>query len=135
MDMNLKILLAATCFAFWPLFMQRSGISGNVSSVLFTLIVFVILTPFIIGGLRNMTDVDWKMLIVAGILGAIGLMAFNSMLAEATKENVSLYAMVVIFIQVFILAIHHIYMNGGISFTKSVGLVMAVMASYLLLKK
>jgi hypothetical protein len=131
-SLQIKAAMAGIFFGLWPLFMNRSKLSGNVSSALFSLIVFVCVLPFAIGGLKSVAGMDWKMAAAAGIAGAIGVMCFNGMLAKATKEDVGMLFVIMIVVQTTIPAAYSIYMNGSMSPTKGIGFVLAFVAAILL---
>lgn len=130
--LQIKAALAGIFFGLWPLFMNRSKLSGNVSSAAFSLIVFVCVLPFALGGLKGISGVDWKMVFAAGAAGAIGVMCFNNMLAKTTKEEVGLLFVVMIVAQTTVPAVYHVIMNGSMSLTKGIGFVLAFIAGVLL---
>jgi hypothetical protein len=131
-SLQIKAALAGVFFGLWPLFMNRSKMTGNVSSAFFSLIVFVCVLPFALGGLKSMDGINWKMVAAAGIAGAIGVLFFNGMLAKATKENVGMLFVIMIVVQTTIPAMNYAIMNGGMSPSKIIGFVMAFTAAILL---
>jgi hypothetical protein len=133
-DSQIKALLAGVFFGLWPLFMNRSGLSGNVSAFAFSALVAVFVFPFAVGGLGHLTNIRWLMVIAAGLLGAIGVMCFNGMLAKATAQNVSTLFVLMIVVQTAIPAIYQVIVNGGASPTKCLGFAFAAIAAILLLK-
>ena len=122
-SLQIKAALAGVFFGIWPLLMNRSKLNGSVSSAAFSLLVFVFVLPFAMSGSKNFDGVNWKMVLAAGVAGAIGVIFFNGMLAKATKENVGLLFIIMIVVQTAIPAIYYIYMNGEINPTKVVGFV------------
>ncbi len=132
--LQIRSLLAGLCFGIWPLLMQRSGLTGNLSSFVFTAIVLVCVTPFTFGNVGNLTNANWMIAIVAGIFGGIGVMSFNGMLAKATSQNVSSLFVLMIVVQTSIPAIYNITQNGGMTATKGLGFILAIVAGILLTK-
>ena len=135
-SLPLKAAIAGVFFGLWPLFMNRSGLSGNVSSMVFTAVVLICVTPFalrhIAGGTENFAQVSWTMAAAAGIAGAIGVMAFNGMLAQATPQSVGTLFVVMIVVQTTVPAIYSAVMNGEVTLTKATGFVFAGLAAVLL---
>jgi hypothetical protein len=111
--LQVRSLLAGLCFGIWPLLMQRSGLTGNFSSFVFTAIVLVCVTPFTFGNVGSLTSVNWGVTVAAGIFSSIGVMSFNGMLAKATPQNVSSLFVLMIVVQVSIPAIYSVTQNGG----------------------
>jgi uncharacterized membrane protein len=133
-NLQMKALLAGLFFGIWPLFMNKSGLNGNVSSVVFAGIACVCLIPLSIGAWGNIGNTKWVMVIAAGILGAIGLICFNGMLAKATAQNVSTLFVLMIVMQTAVPILYQVMMNGGMSLTKGIGFALAAIATVLLLK-
>lgn len=135
-NLFIKAAVAGVFFGLWPLFMNRSGLSGNVSPMIFNLVVLICVTPFairgLIGGTENFAQVSWTMAIFAGITGAIGVMAFNGMLAQATPQSVGSLFVVMIVVQTVISAIYNAVMSGEVTLTKAAGFVFAGIAGILL---
>ncbi len=134
MSLQVKAMLAGLFFGIWPLLMNRSNLSGNLSSAIFTAIVLICVLPFSLGSTINVTNINWGMALPAGILGALGIMSFNGMLAKATPANVSTLFVLMILVQTVIPATYHIAINGGLNLTKGLGFVFAAIAAILLLK-
>lgn len=134
MDINLAVraLIAGIFFGMWPLFMNRSGLNGNVASTAFTVGVLICVTPFALGSLGNLGKPNWKMIIGASIIGSIGLLLFNGMLAKATPQNVSAYFAVMILAQVSVPAIYNIIETGKMTTTKGFGFLLAIISGVLL---
>lgn len=134
MDASLavKALIAGIFFGLWPLFMNRSGLNGNVASIAFTIGVLVCVTPFAIGSLRGLEKTDWNMAIAASIVGAIGLLLFNVTLSKATPQNVSTYFAVMILAQVSVPAVYNIIVTGKLTASKGLGFLLAIISGVLL---
>lgn len=135
-SLPLKAAVAGLFFGLWPLFMNRSGLSGSVSSLVFTSVVLLCVLPFgirhILGGTEDFAQVSWMMAIVAGICSAIGVMAFNSMLANATPQKVGTLFVLMIIVETVVPAAYSVVINGGVSLTRAAGFVFAAIAAILL---
>ncbi len=130
--LQIKALLAGLAFGIWPLLMNRSGLSGNLSSAVFTAIALTCVTPFAVSNLSSLASTNWVMAISAGVIGALGLLSFNGMLAKATPQNVSMLFVLMIVVQTALPAVYNIVMNGGMSVSKGLGFVLAIAAAILL---
>lgn len=133
-SLQVKALLAGLFFGLWPLLMNKSGLSGNVSAMAFSGLVLVFVTPFAIGDIGHMMNIRWMMVVGAGLFGAVGVMCFNGMLAKATPQSVSTLFVLMIVVQTAVPAIYQAIINGGVSLTKGVGFALAAIAAVLLCK-
>jgi cytochrome c oxidase subunit IV len=132
--LQINALLAGLFFGIWPLFMNRSGLSGNASAMAFSGLVAIFVAYFGIRDFSQSTDIKWVMVICAGLFGAVGVMCFNGMLAKATPQNVGTLFVLMIVIQTAVPALYQVIMNGGLSLNKIVGFVLAACAAVLLTK-
>ncbi|MHB1316414.1 MAG: hypothetical protein ACYCZW_00975 [Minisyncoccota bacterium] len=132
--LQIRSIIAGVCFGVWPLLMQKSGLSGNASSLVFTGIVFSCVIPFAVGNMGDLSTIHWKMAIISGILSATGVMFFNGMLAKATPQNVSSLFVLMIIVQISVPAIYNIFGDGNITLTKGLGFIFAIIAGVLLIK-
>ncbi len=133
-DLVIKAVLAGIFFGVWPLFMNRSGLGGNVSSAVFALIVFIMVFPFAIKSIGfSLPAGNWLMVVLAGIFGALGLLSFNGMLAGVSSERVGSLFVVMIIVQIAIPAIYQVFMTGELPVTKAMGFILAVGAAFFLL--
>ena len=88
-ELHVRAILAGVLFSFWPLLMNRSGLTGNVSSAVFTLGAFIVVSPFALYEFRSTTpSIVWAMAIGACVFGGLGLLVFNGMLSKATPQAV-----------------------------------------------
>lgn len=136
MSLELKAVLAGLFFGIWPLLMNRSDLSGNVSSAFFGLFALIGVLPFAIyanGGLA-LPAANWTMVIWAGVFGAMGLLAFNGMLAGATPKTVSTLFVLMTVVQVVVAAGYQVVVTRQLSADKGLGYVAAGVAAYLLLR-
>jgi len=133
-ELYVKALLAGVFFGIWPLLMNRSGLSGNLSSLIFTVVVLCGVTPFAIGKVSNISNANWYMAIGAGLAGAAGILLFNGMLAKATPQNVATLFIVMMLAQIAVPALYQMFLAGGLSLARGVGMVLAGISAVLLLK-
>jgi len=133
-SLQLNALLAGLFLGLWPLFMNRSGLSGNASALAFSGLVAVFVAYFGIRDFSQSSDVKWIFVICAGLFGAVGVMCFNGMLAKATPKDVSTLFVLMIVVQTAIPALYQVVMNSGLTLNKAVGFVLAACAAVLLTK-
>ena len=131
-DLQLKAILAGICFGIWPLLMNRSGLSGNFSSLVFTTVILVCIAPFAIGHVGNLSNANWVMVVGAGVFSSLGLIFFNGMLSKTTPQNVSPLFVLMIVTQASLPAVYSIIMNNGITTTKGLGFILAIAGAVLL---
>ena len=134
MSLEIKSVIAGILFGIWPLFMNRSGLSGNLSTFVFASVVLLCVFPFAANSLQNIGNANWVWAIAAGVFGSMGLLAFNSVLSKATPQNVGIFIVLMIVVQTVVPAVYQAIMTGGLPFTKIVGFVLAAVAAVLLLK-
>lgn len=87
-SLYLKALIAGVAFGIWPLLMNRSNLSGNVATSIYTIVVMLLVLPFAWGNLKSASQGNWWMIILAGIAGAVGMLYYNGILAEASSKRV-----------------------------------------------
>ena len=133
-SLEIKSVAAGILFGIWPLFMNRSGLAGNLGTFVFASVVLLCVLPFAAGSLSNIENAHWVYAIVAGIFGALGLLAFNSMLSKTTPQNVGILIVLMIVVQTVVPAVYQAIMNGGLPFSKIIGLVLAAVSAVLLVK-
>lgn len=134
-DLKIKAALAGLFFGIWPLIMQRSGLNGIASSIIFAGCAAVMLLPFSSGSWTSSADTKWILVFISGALGAYGLFNFNAMLAKATPQNLSTLFVLMILVQTAVPAIYQIIISAGsITFIKISGFVLAIVAAMLLAK-
>lgn len=127
-----RAILAGLLFGIWPLLMNKSGLTGNMSSLVFTAFAILTVAPFAMnegfGSLRTAAPIFF---ISAGIVAGIALLLFNGMLSQATPKQVSSLFLISLMAQIVSPAIYHMYQNG-IEPKKLAGITLAVLASILL---
>jgi len=134
-DLVLKSVMAGLMFGIWPLLMQRSGLSGNVSSAIFAGVAFLIVVPFAIhsGVIGAIKLAPLPMLgLVAGIFGGIGLLFLNGMLAKVSVEQVGIMFVIMILVQLMVPVLYQFAITGDYSVQKIVGVIAAFVAVILL---
>lgn len=130
-----KAMLGGALFAIWPMFMNKSGLTGNVSAAMFAVCAFVGVLPFALSGNGfSIPTANWTMVFAAGGIGALGLLAFNGALSSATEQNVGTLIVVTTIAQVSVAALYQTVMSGHLSVEKAIGYVAAALAAYLLLR-
>ncbi|KKS38964.1 MAG: hypothetical protein UV01_C0001G0040 [Parcubacteria group bacterium GW2011_GWA2_42_14] len=134
-DLRVMAALAGIFFGLWPLFMNRSGLTGNVSSAAFCVAAFIGVLPFAIkSGVASLATANWLMVAFAGLFGALGLLSFNGMLAGSSIQNVGNMFVLMTVVQIVVASVYQAMMNGHVSIDKIGGYVAAAMAAYLLLR-
>lgn len=133
-NLTTKAILAGLLFGIWPLFMNKSGLSGNTSSLAFATVVLICLLPFSYKGISEIPQSAWWWAVVAGVIASLGLLAFNGMLAKATVANVGTLFVLMIVVQTAVPALYQCVMDGSISWTKGAGFVLAAASAFLLMK-
>jgi len=138
MNIQTKAVLAGVFFGIWPLIMNKSGLNGFVSSALFSGIACLIILPFSAsqwGSLHAISATSWMLVVVSAAIGAMGLIAFNGMLAQAKPQDVSTLFVLMVIAQTAVPAIYKIFLNGGeLSMDKVYGFILAGIAAHLLIK-
>jgi len=133
-SLELKSIIAGVLFGIWPLFMNRSGLAGNLASFVFASVVLLSVSPFAVSNLSQLSNSYWLWAVAAGVFAAVGLLLFNSVLSKATPQSVGTFFVLMIIIQTVVPSVYQVIMNGEISITKLAGFVLAVVASFLLVK-
>ena len=133
-SLEFKSIIAGVLFGIWLLFINRSGLTGNVASFVFASVVLLSVSPFAVSNLSQIGNSYWIWAVAAGIIGAAGLLLFNNVLSKATPQSVGILVVLMILIQTVVPAVYQVIMIGEISMTKLAGFVLAVVASFLLVK-
>ncbi|MFA5773149.1 MAG: hypothetical protein WC908_00555 [Candidatus Paceibacterota bacterium] len=131
----IKIVIAGMLFGIWPLLMNRSGLSGSVASFVFAFVVLICVFLFSLTQPMEISSAHWIFAISAGVIGAIGLLLFNGVIAKATVQNVGLLFVIMLIAQTAIPAVYQSIMAGGISFQKILGFLLAIVSIVLLITK
>ena len=128
MDNLLKFfsIVAGISFGAWPLVMNKSPLPWGTSSAIFTTTILLCMIPFAINNPGNVTKRTIWIPIIAGLISAVGISCFNSMLVKATKQNLGSLFLIMIVIQTAFPIAYDIMMNNGISMKKGLGFIMAL---------
>jgi len=134
-ELQLKALLSGIAWGIWPLFMAKSGVSGNVSSTVFSIVVVIGVLPFALSNMgRSMAGANWTMVVIAGLISAGGLLLFNGMLAGSTRHNVGALIVVMTLAQTAVPALYQVISDGRLTITRGIGFAAAFIAAVLLIK-
>lgn len=126
-------LLAGLFFGAWPLMMQRTGLQGNLSATVFAGVAFVVVgLATLKSGFEPLHSVNLPLAFAAGVVGAIGLLCFNNMLAGATRETVTNLFITAIVVQVVVPAAYNMAVTGDLSLRKLLGFAAALATAWLL---
>lgn len=135
---NLYVLsvFAGVFFGLWPLLLNRSGLNGNVASVIFSGIGFICIAAFAftIGKMSIPAHTNWWLAIAAGAASAIGVLIFNNVLAKSSPLNVATLFVLMLVVQIAVAAIYQVIVSGNLSIIKSLGFIFAGVTAWLLLK-
>lgn len=133
--MRVLAIVAGLCFGIYPLFLNKSGLTGNISSAVFCVAVLIGVLPFAaksaLGG-ASLIPSSWLMIVGAGVFGALGLLAFNGMLAGVPQAIVGSFFLTMIMVQITVPALYQIVVTGELPLAKVLGLIAAALAAYLL---
>lgn len=134
-EMQVKAVIAGIFFGIWPLFMNRSGLNGNVSSLFYGAAALIGILPFALYSNGFAIPVaNWTMVVCAGAFGAIGLLLFTGVLSTATPQNIGTLFVLVNVMQVVVAGTYQAYMSGHLATDKGLGYLAAALAAYLLLR-
>jgi len=132
-DIWVRVVITGLCFGAWPLIMNKSGLTGNTSSLILTLVVLVVVGSVAIGDIGKISGANWWAVIIASVLSAIGLLALNGGLAVVTPQQVGVFLILMTLIQISTAALYHVFQNG-VTIDKLVGFGFAFAAVYFLSK-
>lgn len=131
---QVKAILAGLFFGLWPLFMNRSGLAGTVSSFTFAFIAMVVVMPFALHTTGfAIPAANWLMVACGGIFGALGLLSFSGMLADVPPEKVGSFFVAMIIVQIMIPATYQVIMTQELPLAKAAGFALAIIAAFLLI--
>lgn len=134
-DLYLRAALGGLFFGLWPLFMNRSHLNGYVSSACFSMATLVGVLPFALASNGfTVPAADWKMVALAGLFGALGLLFFNSMLARVSPQNVGVMFVIMNLMQLAVIAAYQAWASGGMPTHRIVGYAAAAFATFLLVR-
>jgi len=133
-ELYIKMGIAGILFGAWPLIMNRSGLESGVTTVILSTTTLVLVAPFALrSDFSSAAQHPWLIALAAGIVGGLGLLAFNSALAKASTERVGSLFVLMTIVQISVAALYHAWVNGGVSIKQGVGFAAAACAAFLLL--
>lgn len=127
-ELYMRNIIAGILLGLWPIVMNRSGLTGNLSAAVFSGAAFAITIPFAIQTGIAGTVSGWAIGISAGVIAGIGIILFNGVLARAPKEIVGSLFITMITVQIMIPITTHILVNREISIKHVVGFAAAIVA-------
>ncbi|PLX27960.1 hypothetical protein C0583_01850 [Candidatus Parcubacteria bacterium] len=116
-------VISGLCFGLWPLFVNKSLLSGFVSAFFICLVSIIIFFPMAWSSLGEIRNANISMVLVGSVLSAIGIVFLTLMLANTKDKEVSIIFIIMICFQIAVPAIYHIYLEGGISLNKVIGFI------------
>jgi drug/metabolite transporter (DMT)-like permease len=132
-DLQIKAVLVGVTFGIWPIVISKSGLNGYVAAVLYTLVGLLVMIPFVFGHLAGpMMTRGLIIAVIAGLIGAGGMLLYTSMLSKAPAQNVGTLLVTAFMVQLAVPAIYQIFRGGQMTVTRGVGLVAAFAAAVLL---
>ncbi|MDD5289934.1 MAG: hypothetical protein PHT40_01880 [Patescibacteria group bacterium] len=128
--------LAGILFGTYPLFINRSGLNGNVAAGFYCLMCLVVILPLALRSIDNaeLAKANWVMAITASIIGAIGTLALNDFLFKTKRspeKAASLY-LIMLMIQISVPAFYKCIITRQVSLAKIIGFLAAILAAFLL---
>jgi len=134
---TLLALLAGVCFGAWPIFMQKSGLNGFTQAFVFSFILVVIVTPIAYFGHGDLTQIQWRMAVIAAIIGAFGTIIYTSAISKALTTQTSLATVILIqvVVQTVVPVVWEAIQTKTMPTTKLVGCMLAIATLVCLTKK
>ena len=135
-NLQISSIIAGVFFGLWPLLLNKSGLNGNVASIIFSGIGFICIAvvAFTIGNMSIPTHTNWWLAIAAGAVSAVGVLIFNNVLAKSSPLNVTTLFALMLVVQIAVAAIYQVIISGNLSITKGLGFIFAVATTVLLLR-
>jgi len=133
-ELVLRSVIAGIMFGLWPLMMQRSGLQGNVSSIIFAGAAFLTVLPFAArtGIAPAMQNTNVALGLAAGIIGGVGLLFLNGMLARVSVNKVGAMFAIMILVQLTIPVVYQFVITGNYPAKQIIGALLAVISVLLL---
>lgn len=127
------MLLAGASFTFWPIFMNRSGLGGNMASAVFSIMVLIGVLPFaVMEGTSSLFTARWLMVALAGVFGAIGMLSFTTGIMNQAPAALSSLLLLMFIAQISVASLYQGFTGGGITLTKLAGFATAILTAFLL---
>jgi len=131
-SLSIKAVLTGILFGAWPLLMNRSGLGGNISSLVLVIVMLLVILPFSIGDFGEIFNANLMFAVGAAVLGAAGILLLNGILFKASPQNLGPLLVLVFVAQIVVSSIYHVVVTGGITVTKGIGFALAVITAILL---
>lgn len=123
------VLLSGGLFGAWPLLMNYSRLTGFLYPAAYCVAVIILLAPFaLFGDKSSIHGADWKYVVLAGIAGAGGLIAFCYLAANTEKETFSILFIITLVIQASIPTLYLTFKTGKLPGFLLAGVVAASVA-------
>ncbi len=135
-EVQVRAILAGLFFGIWPIVMSWTGLKGNASAAAFSGITFLIVIPLALQGtsFADLAQANWKFALLAGLTGALGVIAFNGGLAITNKYTVSTFFITMIAVQIMVPAVYKVFATRFVTPEQLIGFTLAMSATYLLNK-
>ncbi len=131
--LQIQFILAGFFFGAWPLFMNRSGLSGILSSLILCGLITLFLLPLSINEFKNIENANWVMVLSASAFSALGMILLGKGLFSANQNNVSSLFITLMVAQATVPAVYKIILTGGnITIKQILGFATAIMTAILL---
>ncbi len=127
------MLVAGLFFGIWPLIMNRSGLGGVQSAIIFSTCAAVIIIAF--GGMTqgfNFTGAKFSYVFIASCFGGAGLIFLSIGLAHTSPKQVSKLFLIMVIAQIVVPATYHAFVNGGLDVRTGLGITTALVTAFLL---
>lgn len=136
MDKNqFQAIFAGICFGLYPLLLNKCRVNGNIMVAVFSLGVALFIIPFALSQVKNLANTDWRMLIGASMISAVGMMFMTRFLSGNSQASIGLLIILMVVTQALVTAIYQICMDGSASITRVLGFGCAIVSIVLLNKK
>lgn len=133
--LQLKAALAGALLGLWPLFMNRSGLSGTFGAAIVTALSLAVMLPAVWfdlePGLTTLAAARWGSVALAALASGVGLLVFNSLIASASPAAIGGLFLLMLVVQASVPAIYTMVV-GGPTLRKTAGLLAAGLAILLL---
>lgn len=134
-ELQLKAALAGALLGLWPLFMNRSGLSGTFGAAIVTALSLAVILPAVWtereAGLATLSGAQWWAVLAAGLTSGLGLLVFNGMIASASPAVIGGLFLLMLVVQASVPAIYAMVV-GGPTIRRALGLLAAGLAIVLL---
>jgi len=130
----LLAVISGVCFGAWPLLMRFSGLAGNMSSfVMFvgsTCVTVAFIAAF--GSFSIQGSPDYRYAVGSVLIGAMGMLLFTNMFAQAQQNDVGRLIVLTTLVQVMIPILYQMFVIGDQSIRRISGVICALVAIVLL---